>query len=53
MKTDRELLEELMFHITCVHLDMGGKHKYSLTIKAHDIISEIKFKLSKEVTNND
>lgn len=48
MKTDRELLEELMLHVTCVHLDMGGNHKYSLTMKAHKVIQEIKYKLWKE-----
>lgn len=47
-KTDRELLEELMFNITCEHIDMSGNHKYYLTLKSHAIIREIKYKLWKE-----
>ena len=41
-----KLLHEINLHITTVHLDMGGNHKYSLTDKAHPVISKIKLYLS-------
>ena len=41
-----QLLHELNLHITTVHLDMGGNHRYSLTAKAHPVISRIKLYLS-------
>jgi hypothetical protein len=47
-KTYEDLVKELMFHVMCVHLDMGGKHKYHLTHKAHDIIQQIKIKIWEE-----
>ena len=37
-----KLIDDLMYNITCTHLDMGGKHKYSLRHGAFPIISEIK-----------
>ena len=37
-----KLVDDLMYNITCTHLDMGGNHKYSLRHGAHPIISEIK-----------
>jgi len=51
-KTKQELLNELMLHIVCVHCDMGGKHKYSLTHKCHEIIQKIKIKMWEEDKNN-
>jgi hypothetical protein len=37
-----ELLSNLNFNITTVHLDMGGQNRYTLNEKAHKIIDEIK-----------
>ena len=42
-----DLLKRLHYHIHTVHLDMGGKNRYSLDIKAHPIIDEIKEFLSR------
>jgi hypothetical protein len=50
-KSYEELVKELMLHVTCCHLDMGGKHKYSLTSKAHEVIQEIKYKMWEESKN--
>lgn len=38
-----------MYNITTTHLDMGGKHKYSLRHGAFPVISEIKNVLSKDI----
>jgi hypothetical protein len=48
-KTYEDLVKELMYHVMCVHIDMGGKHKYSLTMGAHDIIRQIKLKIWEEI----
>lgn len=53
VKTKQELLNELMLHIVCVHCDMGGKHKYGLTHKAHEIINKIKAKIWRESKMHD
>lgn len=37
-----ELLKKLDYHIDTTHLDMGGKHKYSLRHSGFAIVSEIK-----------
>jgi len=50
-KTYEDLVKELMLNVMCVHLDMGGKHRYSLTHKAHEIIKEIKYKIWEEANN--
>lgn len=42
MNKTLDLLIRLNENIRTVHLDMGGKDRYALGIKAHPIISEIK-----------
>lgn len=37
-----ELMNNLMYRIHTVHLDMGGNHKYSLNHKAFPIVTELK-----------
>ncbi len=36
------LLKELDYHLQTTHLDMGGKHRYSIKQSGFKIISEIK-----------
>jgi len=36
-----ELLKRLMFTVHTAHLDMGGKHRYSLTPASWPVIAEI------------
>jgi hypothetical protein len=40
-KADK-LIEKLIDTIRTSHLDMGGKHKYTLTDKSHPIITKVK-----------
>jgi len=42
IKTADELLVELDRHLQCIHLDMGGNHKYMVTYKTQPILREIK-----------
>ena len=42
----RKLIEELIYTIRTVHLDMGGNHKYALSHQSHGIISRITAYLS-------
>ena len=42
MKTADELLIELDQNLKCVHLDMGGNHKYMVTHKTQPVLREIK-----------
>lgn len=44
-----KLIDGLMYNITTTHLDMGGKHKYSLRHGGFPIISEMKNVLSKDI----
>ena len=53
MDRAKELLNELNLHITTVHLDMGGKNKYALTMKAHPVIDRIKAFLVEEEMHGD
>ena len=41
-----KLLMELDRYINTAHLDMGGKHRYTLNAKAYPVINEIKRYLS-------
>jgi len=36
------LIDKFLVSIRTVHLDMGGKHRYHLTHKSHEHISELK-----------
>ena len=45
-----KLLHKLNMQITTVHLDMGGKNRYTLNAKAHEVIDEIKLFLSNPYT---
>jgi len=42
MKSADELLIELNKNLRCVHLDMGGNHKYMVTLKTQPVLREIK-----------
>ena len=42
VKTADELLIELDQNLKCVHLDMGGNHKYMVTHKTQPVLREIK-----------
>ena len=42
MKSANELLIELDKNLRCVHLDMGGNHKYMVTLKTQPVLREIK-----------
>lgn len=37
-----ELLRKLDYHIQVTHLDMGGKHRYSIKQSGFKVVSEIK-----------
>ncbi len=39
-----DLLDELLYSITTINLDMGGDHRYALSHKSHSIIAKIKYK---------
>lgn len=36
------LLQKLERTLTTIQVDMGGKHRYSMSHKSHDVITEIK-----------
>jgi hypothetical protein len=40
-----------MYYINTTHVDMGGKHKYSLRASSWPLISEIKAWLASQQTN--
>lgn len=42
------LLRKLDSHLRVVHLDMGGKHRYTIGHKGHDVINEIRAYLYKK-----
>ena len=46
MNQAEKYLNELMYHISTSHLDMGGKHHYHLQSSGWRIVSEIKVWLS-------
>jgi predicted transcriptional regulator len=48
----KELLEELLRHTNTIHLDMGGKHRYSINEKGHVVITKIKAALAEERNDN-
>ena len=50
MEKSKEYLEELMYYINTVHLDMGGNHRYTLNPKSFSLITEIKAWLYNEKT---
>lgn len=44
-----KLIDGLMYNITCTHLDMGGKNKYSLRHSGFPFVNELKYALTKEI----
>ena len=42
MTEEERLLRKLIDCMRVAHLDMSGKHKYSINHKGHDVINEIK-----------
>ena len=42
MNQAEKYLNELMYHISTSHLDMGGNHRYVLRASSYPLISEIK-----------
>lgn len=48
MDKPTKLLSYLDETIKCTHLDMGGKHRYALTVRSHPIIQEIRAYLAEE-----
>ena len=42
LSREEKYLNELLYTIKLIHLDMGGNHRYMLSAKSHKLISEIK-----------
>lgn len=34
-------LQEFLFRTSCIHLDMGGDHRYALSLKSHRLLTEL------------
>ena len=42
MNQAEKYLNDLMYHISTTHLDMGNKHRYTLRASGFRLVSEIK-----------